>query len=102
MSNLSPRLTGLPFVVWISPKGGARHDLRVKISLGPKAKPEEFVTVSVRPTVAVLEGELTAAQLKLLTEWIDLNRDTLVRFWDGDIEYTEDVLSLLKPLQKKN
>ena len=32
MSNLSPRRTGLPFVVWISPKGGALHDVRVKVS----------------------------------------------------------------------
>lgn len=64
MSNLSPRKTGLPFVVWISPRGGARHDVRVKVSLHAKAQSGEFVTVSVRPDVRVLEGELPAATLK--------------------------------------
>jgi hypothetical protein len=48
MSNLSPKRTGLSFVVWISPKGGAQHDVRVKVTRGPKAIPGEFVTVTVR------------------------------------------------------
>jgi hypothetical protein len=34
MANLSPKRTGLPFVVWISPKAGAPHDVRVKVSKG--------------------------------------------------------------------
>jgi hypothetical protein len=29
MANLGQRNTGLPYVVWISVKGGARHDVRV-------------------------------------------------------------------------
>ena len=99
MSNLSPKTTGLPFVVWISPKGGAQHDVRVKVSKGPKALPGEFVTVSVRPTVEILEGTLTGRQLALLREWIELNRDVLIRFWDGGIEYTEDVLDALKRIE---
>jgi hypothetical protein len=32
MANVSPKRTGLPFVVWISPKAGELHDVRVKIS----------------------------------------------------------------------
>lgn len=32
MANLSPKRTGLPFVVWISPKAGAPHDIRVEVS----------------------------------------------------------------------
>lgn len=99
MSNLSPKKTGLPFVVWISPKGGARHDVRVKVSLGPRAKPGEFVSVSVRPAVEVVEGSLTAEQFKSLRSWIELNRDALVQFWEGEIEYTEDVLARLKPIE---
>ena len=99
MSNLSPRRTGLPFAVWISPRGGAKHDVRVKVSLGPKAHPDELVTVAVRPDVAVVAGELPAAQLKLLRQWIELNRDALVKFWEGEIEYTEDILGELRPIE---
>ena len=28
MANLPPRLTGLPMVVWVQERGGARHDVR--------------------------------------------------------------------------
>jgi hypothetical protein len=30
MANLGEKHTGLPFVVWISVRGGARHDVRLK------------------------------------------------------------------------
>ena len=98
MSDVSPRRTGLPFVVWISPRGNARHDVRVKVSAGPKEKPGEFASVTVRPMVEVVEGEVSGSDLRLLERCVDLNRDALVKFWDGDIEYTEDVLPLLKRL----
>ena len=29
MANLTPRMTGLPMVVWVSHRGRARHDVRV-------------------------------------------------------------------------
>src|SRR5438270_875190 len=54
MSNLSPQTTGLPFVVWISVRGTARHDVQVKVTPGPKAAPEEFVSVAIRPDVHVV------------------------------------------------
>src|SRR5437016_1072528 len=58
MANLRPERTGLPFVVFISQKGGARHDVRVKVAPGAKARPSEMVTVEVRPSVRVLRGAL--------------------------------------------
>ena len=38
MANLSPRPTGLPFVVWISPKGGATHDVLISVALRPEVR----------------------------------------------------------------
>jgi hypothetical protein len=101
MSNLSPRRTGLPFVVWISPRGNARHDVRVKVSPSPKTMPDEFVIVAIRPEVKVLSGSLSATDLALLTKWIDRNRDVLVQFWEGEIEYTEDVLEALVKVENE-
>jgi hypothetical protein len=109
MSNLSPKKTGLPFVVWISPRGNTRHDLRVKVSRSPSAMPEEFVTVAVReirsaggavrPEIRIAGGAyLPTSDFNLLKRWIELNQEALVRFWNGDIEYTEDVLEELKSL----
>jgi hypothetical protein len=98
MSNLHPKRTGLPFVVWISPRGGAQHDVRVKVSRGPRAMPGEFINVTVRPTVAVVNGVLSNHELALLRQWIELNREVLVKFWEGEIEYTEDVLAQLQSI----
>jgi hypothetical protein len=99
MANLRPERTGLPFVVFISQKGGARHDVRVKIARGAKVRPAEMVTVVVRPRVRVIRGALDPNDLAQLAEWIDLNRDVLIDYWNGDIEYTEDALGALRPLR---
>src|SRR3954447_22020983 len=83
MANLSPKRTGLPFVVWISPKAGASHDVRVKVSKEPKVHPSELVSVAVRPDVHVVGGgNITAQDLNLLGKWITLNRDVIVKYWD--------------------
>jgi hypothetical protein len=34
----------------------------------------------------------------LLREWVELNRDVIIKYWDGDIEYTEDAIAALKPI----
>jgi len=98
MSNLPPKMTGLPFVVWISPRGFARHDARVKVSAGPKAT-HDWATVSVRPEIELIHGSMRSADLELLRRWIELNRDVLVRFWEGDIEYTDEALAQIKSLE---
>jgi hypothetical protein len=98
MANLNPRLTGLPFVVWISPRGNARHDVRVKVSPGPRAQPTEMVSVGLRPEVHVVEGTLKAADLELLRQWVALNLDVLVRYWDGDIEFTDEAMDALRSI----
>jgi len=101
MANLRPERTGLPFVVFISQKGGARHDVRVKIARGAKVRASEMITVAVRPNVRVMRGALDPDDLARLAEWIELNRDVLVDYWNGNIEYTEDALSALKPLPSR-
>jgi hypothetical protein len=98
MANLRPERTGLPFVVFISQRSGSRHDVRVKVARGAKVRPSEMVTVAVRPDVRVVRGALDPRDLALLTRWIDLNRDTLIRYWDGDIEYTEDAIAAIVPV----
>ena len=98
MANLRPERTGLPFVVFISQKGGARHDLRVKVARSAKVRPSEMVSVAIRPSIRVVRGELDPRDLSLLTRWIDLNRNTLSEYWNGDIEYTEDAIAAIIPV----
>jgi hypothetical protein len=99
IANLSPKRTGLPFVVWVSPKAGAPHDVRVKVSRSPKVHRSELISVAIRPDVHVVAGDLSADDLALLREWVELNRDVIIKYWDGDIEYTEDAIAALKPIE---
>jgi hypothetical protein len=100
MANLSPMLTGLPMVVWISERGRARHDARVKVSLvhGRRTRPDRTASVSVRPTVEVVAGrELEARDMDLVRQWIELNREAIIAYWNGDL-LTDEVIGRLKPV----
>jgi hypothetical protein len=98
MANLRPERTGLPFVVFISQRGGARHEVRVKVAPSARVRPAEMVTVALRPDVRVVRGKLDRADMARLRRWIELNRDILVRYWDGEIEYTEDAIAALRSI----
>lgn len=86
MANLFPGTTGLPFTVWISERGGARHDIRVKVSRNAKVIPGELVSVAIRPTVHPVAGTMSRDDLSLLREWVDLNRKVLEDYWEGEID----------------
>ncbi|MBX9699074.1 MAG: hypothetical protein K2X74_06540 [Acetobacteraceae bacterium] len=98
MANLYPRTTGLPMTVWVSPRGGARHDVRVKVCRvpGDRMVIEDAASVAVRPEPVLVEGELDTASLAAVSSWIRLNQDVLVAYWDG----TADTAELVQRLQR--
>jgi len=96
VANLRPERTGLPFVVFISQRGGAWHDVRVKLARGAKVHPSDMITVAVRPTPRIIRGRLNTQEFDLVRRWIELNMDVLVDYWNGDTEYTEDALDAIK------
>lgn len=96
-SNVSEERTGLPFVVWIRPRGDSRHDVRIKLSPTIASDPHEFTTVAVRPSVHLIEGEMDTSEFHLLKAWIEQNRDTLISYWEGEID-TQDALAALKKI----
>jgi hypothetical protein len=98
MANLRPERTRLPFVVFISQKGGARHDVRIKLARAAKVRPSEMLTVAVRPAPRLIRGEMNSREFDLVKQWIELNRGVLIDYWDGTIEYTEDALDAIKPI----
>lgn len=98
MANLRPERTGLPFVVFISQKGGARHDVRVRLARAAKVRPSDMITVGVRPTPHLIGSTMTEREFDLVRRWIELNCSVLIDYWDGKIEYTEDALAALRPL----
>lgn len=96
MANLFPKHTGLPFVVWISYRGGARHDVRVKVSRNAKAMVEDMVTVAIRPDVHIVAGTLDADDLAQLRRWIEANRAILIAYWEGEIDTQDALAGLVK------
>lgn len=96
MANLFPKTTGLPFVVWISEHGHARHDVRVKAARGPKAIPGEMASVAVRPDIRLVEGKMAAEDFALLKTWIERNREVLVEYWDSEIDTAEAINRLVR------
>lgn len=91
MANLYPRTTGLPVTVWVSPKGGARHDVRVKVSSVPGERMDiaSAAVVGVRPEPTLLHGELPAGSLGAVQTWVRLNTPALIDYWNGDIDTVE-------------
>lgn len=86
MSNLRPIRTGLPFQVWYGPKVPA-HKPRV-IVIFPEGK-----ELSVEIETHTVTGDsriLSKKDLKLLFEWIDLNKDILLDYWNNALDGTID------------
>ena len=99
MANLPPRLTGLPMVIWLSERDRARHDARIKVSRthGIRIDPTNAVTVAVRPAPRLATGDLSRADLRVVAEWIELNRDVILDYWHGRI-FTDELLQRIKSI----
>jgi hypothetical protein len=99
MANLFPRTTGLPMTVWVSPRGNARHDVRVKVNMvhGDQMNITNTAVVGVRPTPHVITGYLSSDDQRAVFEWISLNTAAIVEYWDGRID-TIELGRLLKRL----
>ena len=99
MANLYPDTTGLPMTVWVSPRGDARHDVRVEVNMahGNQMSIANMAVVSVRPTPRVIAGQLSPANAPTVFQWVVLNTDVLVAYWDGQIDAAQ-MIQELKPL----
>ena len=102
MANLRPAFTGLPMVVWVSERGFAKHDVRVKVCCvhGDKIQIYNTASVAVRPQPDLAEGSLPPADLDAVKRWIKLNADPIIAYWDGVID-TAELLQRLRPLNPK-
>jgi hypothetical protein len=99
MANLYPRETGLPMTVWVSPRGNARHDVRVKVNMahGNQMNIANTAIVGVRPTPRVVAGRLAPGDAQAVFQWIALNTDALVAYWEGRIG-TIELAAALRPI----
>ena len=90
--KLPPRLTGLPMAVWITENDGYPHDVRVKVSTlrGGRGSWRTAPLIAVRPQPhEIVPGSLPAADVALVSRWIDLNQDVIIDYWNGVIDFDE-------------
>ena len=99
MANLFPATTGLPMTVWVSPRGNARHDVRIKVNTthGNRMSPADTAVVGVRPTPHVIAGRLSPDDQRPVFEWVRLNTAALLECWEGRID-TAQLMPRLLPL----
>ena len=97
VTNLSPRMTGLPMSIWASPRGNARHDVRIKVNMthGNRMNFDDMAVVAVRPTPRVVAGHLSTEDRQVVAEWIRLNYDAIIAYWNAQID-TGQFLERLK------
>jgi hypothetical protein len=99
MANVFPRTTGLPMTVWVSPRGNARHDVRVKVNLthGNQMNATNTAVVGVPPSPRVIAGQLSPDDEQAVFQWISLNASALIAYWKGQID-TVQLGQILKPV----
>jgi len=99
MANLFPATTGLPMTVWVSPRGGARHDVRIKVNMthGNQMNAANTAVVAVRPRPNILAGRLAVDDERAVFRWVALNEAALIAYWNGQID-TIQLGRLLQPL----
>lgn len=99
LTNVSPRMTGLPMSVWASPRGNARHDVRIKVNMshGRQMSIDNTAVVALRPRPRVVAGRLSIDDQRAVSEWIALNTEAIIAYWDEELE-TDEFLERLKRL----
>jgi hypothetical protein len=98
MANLFPDSTGLPMTIWISARGYAQHDVRIKANQqdGNRMDPGNTAVVAVRPGPSLLHGTLSTAQQAKLFDWVSRNEAILVELWEGSIDFVGFVTRMQK------
>ena len=97
MANLISKYTGLEYIVWVSVRSNReKHGPRIKVKIQNVFIP---VTISDEPKVAV-STNLRIPEFRNLQEWIILNKDLLLEYWNCDGKM--DLQELLSKIKKVN
>lgn len=89
--------------VRVSPRWNARHDVRITVNMthGDQTDMADTAVVGVRPAPRVIAGQLAAADAQAVFQWIALNTDALIAYWNGRID-TARLIRALQPLRAAN
>jgi hypothetical protein len=98
--QVPPDDSGLPMAVWITENDGYPHGVRVKVSKiysGRGSWRHDSVSIGVRPQPhEITAGSPPAADFALVRQWIELNHQAIIEFWDGKITPRQAQVQLRK------
>lgn len=96
MARLRPLETGLTYEIYVSPEV-PKHRPRMKVILRGKDATVSFF-INDNPSVAAGESELLSnSEKREVIEWIILNKDILLNYWNRQIS-TKELKSSIKKI----
>lgn len=102
MANIREKDSGLPMTMFVSSKQyvGGRHGPRLKVSnLRNKFSADDnFVVILSKDPVIGKNAKYKESELNTLMDWVKLNLNTLLKYWNDEYESDADFLLALKKL----
>ena len=96
MANLPPKRTGLPYQIWYSAQE-PRHKPRIKVDL-PDGRNLSIEIESHKVTGPV--NKISSSDLNKILEWIDLNKEILLKYWNEARSGSIDNVDVFRALKK--
>jgi hypothetical protein len=103
MVTYRKNITGVNNTIFISPGLRVRHAPRIKVAVDP---PDSINPLSKQASIELSTGKVVAGEapstevLKQIQKFIELNRDTLLDYWDTRIT-TDQLQALLKAVPEE-
>jgi hypothetical protein len=103
MARVKPANSGLPWIIFISSKDYVqqRHWARLKVSnvKGTFSSNDNFsVSISKEPKVLAGKAKMDQAELDDIFDWIIINYEPLMKYWNDEYESDAEVYSDLKKI----
>jgi hypothetical protein len=91
MVSYRKNVTGVDNTVFISPKGATQHGPRIKLAIDPpdSINPQRKTASVAIDDGEVVAGEVSAELLKKVQEFVRINRDVLIEYWNYQIDTGE-------------
>lgn len=99
MANLHPSDTGLTnVVVWVNGGGDKlQHGPRIKVSRGNKYRAETSSTIPLTGMPRIIgNADLSQDEFAQVIQWIDINRDTILKYANDELTTAEMLVSIKK------
>jgi len=101
MARVQRKNSGLPQQIFVTTRdyGTGNHWARIKVSNIPDtfSKTDNFVvTISKTPQVVAGNPKFNASQLEDVFDWVKLNYDTLLKYWNKEYDDDADFYAELK------